>query len=289
MEGLVAERTAVLETALLNLHEVQDRLVQQEKIASLGQLTAGIAHEIKNPLNFVTNFAGLSADLSEELLSELRSRPEAKLSEVGHTIEDLHANARRIAEHGRRADSIVRSMMDHARGRPGHARPVDLNALVEEHIGYAYHGRRASNPAFDVTIERDYDPNAGRVAVVPQDFGRVVVNLLQNAFDAVLAGSTGDGHARPADAPKPVVRVSTRRLEEDAEVRVEDNGPGIPDHLRTRIFEPFFTTKPVGLGTGLGLSLSHEMVVQGHHGTLEVEAGASGGAAFVVTVPIEHH
>jgi signal transduction histidine kinase len=285
MEALVAERTSVLEGALLNLHEVQDRLVQQEKIASLGQLTAGIAHEIKNPLNFVNNFAGLSADLANELLAELRAHPDARLADVGASIEDLHANARRISEHGRRADSIVRSMMDHARGRPGHPRPVDLNELVEEHVGLAYHGRRANNPAFDVTIERDYGADVGRVAVVPQDFGRVVVNLLQNAFDAVL-GAGGDGLPAPAgSARRPSVRICTRRVDDGIELRVEDNGPGIPPALRTRIFEPFFTTKPVGLGTGLGLSLTHEIVVQGHHGTLDVEPGQDGGAAFIVTVP----
>ena len=285
MEALVAERTAVLESALLNLHEVQDRLVQQEKIASLGQLTAGIAHEIKNPLNFVNNFAGLSADIADELLAELRAHPDVRLSDVGSSIEDLRANARRISEHGRRADAIVRSMMDHARGRPGHPRPVEFNALVEEHVGLAFHGRRAANPTFDVAIERDYDPNVGRVAVVPQDLGRVVVNLLQNAFDAVL-GAGGDGQPAAVSAGRrPVVKVCTSRRDGVVELRVEDNGPGIPAALQTRIFEPFFTTKPVGLGTGLGLSLSHEIVVQGHHGTLDVEDAENGGAAFVVTLP----
>jgi len=285
MESLVAERTSVLESALMNLHEVQDRLVQQEKIASLGQLTAGIAHEIKNPLNFVNNFAGLSGDLADELLAELRAHPDARLASVSGVIEDLHANARRIREHGRRADSIVRSMLDHARGRPGERRAVDLNALVEEHVGLAYHGRRAINPGFDVTVERSYAPDAGSIAALPQDLGRVVVNLMQNAFDAVLAGG-GDGQSAPAGVRRPTVRVSTSRRDGLAEVRVEDNGPGIPPALRSRIFEPFFTTKPVGLGTGLGLSLSHEIVVQGHHGTLEVEPAESGGAAFVVTIPV---
>jgi signal transduction histidine kinase len=175
-------------------------------------------------------------------------------------------------------------MLDHARGRPGERRLVDLNALVEEHVGLAFHGRRAVNPTFDVQIERQYAPDAGRVSALPQDLGRVVVNLLQNAFDAVAAGG-GDGQVAAESERRPCVRVSTARLEGLVEIRVEDNGPGIPPALRSRIFEPFFTTKPVGLGTGLGLSLSHEIVVQGHHGTLDVEPTQGGGATFVVTLP----
>jgi signal transduction histidine kinase len=285
MEGLVAERTAILERALMNLQEAQDRLVQQEKLAGLGQLTAGIAHEIKNPLNFVNNFASLNAERADELIAALEANPAARLADVGDALADLRDNARRITEHGRRADAIVRSMMEHARGKPGDRRPVDLNRLVEEHVGFAFHGRRAKDPLFDVSIERDYDPAVGEVEVVPQDLGRVFLNLLHNAFDAV-APPTGDGQADGRlGARPPTVTVRTRRMPGAVEVRVEDEGPGIPEPLRHRIFEPFFTTKPVGLGTGLGLSLSHEIVVQGHGGTLELESAPGAGAAFVVTLP----
>ena len=283
MEALVAERTAILEHALRNLQEAQDRLVQQEKMASLGQLTAGIAHEIKNPLNFVNNFATLNAERVDELMAVAAANPAARLADVGEALEDLRANAHRINEHGRRADAIVRSMMEHARGKPSDRRPVDLNRLVEEHVGFAFHGRRAKDPLFEVAIERDYDPAVGEVEVVPQDLGRVLLNLLHNAFDA-LSTPSGDGRADDlADPPRVVVR--TRRRGAEVEIRVEDNGPGIPEPLRRRIFDPFFTTKPVGLGTGLGLSLSHEIVVQGHGGTLAAESGDGAGAAFVVTLP----
>ncbi|MDX1530011.1 MAG: ATP-binding protein [Rhodothermales bacterium] len=267
LERLVAERTADLEAA-------QAQLVQQEKLASLGALTAGIAHEIKNPLNFVVNFAGISRELADDLEGE------ADPAEQEALLADLKANAAKIEEHGRRADAIVRAMMEHARSGSGERRAVDLNALVREYVGLAYHGARARHPAFTVTLEQRFAEAVGRVEVVPQEIGRVLINLLDNAFDAVRQRAA-DGDA----AYVPTVQVSTRRTDDRVEVRVEDNGPGIPEDTAAKIFEPFFTTKPSGEGTGLGLSLSYDIVVQGHGGALEVESADGGGTVFTVGLP----
>ena len=267
-----------VEGALAELREAQDRLVQSEKLASLGALTAGIAHEIKNPLNFVNNFAQLSRELAEELIAELEAK--TPLEALRELLDDIRTNAERIETHGRRADEIVRAMMQHARTGEGRLEPTDLNALVEEHVALAVHGRRAQTPGFDVAVERAYADDAGRVEAVPQDLGRVVINLVGNALDAVAARAAAepDGYA-------PTVRVSTARTARGLEVRVEDNGVGVADDVRARLFEPFFTTKPAGAGTGLGLSMSHDIVEQGHGGTLRLEGGAGRGATFVVSLP----
>ena len=271
-------RTREVEGALAELRAAQDRLVQSEKLASLGALTAGIAHEIKNPLNFVNNFAALSRELAEELAAELEAgAPPDVLREL---LGDIQANSEKIEAHGRRADGIVRAMMQHARGGEGRRERVDLNALVEEHVALAVHGRRAQTAGFDVAVERDYADDAGEVEAVPQDLGRVLINLVGNAFDAVAARAA----AEPGPYA-PAVRVSTVRTAGGVEVRVEDNGIGIADDVRARVFEPFFTTKPAGAGTGLGLSMSHDIVEQGHGGTLRVEGGPGRGAAFVVALP----
>ncbi|HYE95876.1 MAG TPA: ATP-binding protein, partial [Rubricoccaceae bacterium] len=267
-----------VEETLAELKAAQQQLIQSEKLASLGQLTAGIAHEIKNPLNFVNNFAALSVDLADELIEELDAG--ASPDELKETLADLKANAEKIEAHGRRADSIVRAMMQHARGGKGQRESVNLNALVEEHVNLAYHGKRAQMPDFSVTLERDYDDAIGHVTVVPQEIGRVLINLVNNAFDAVH-----EKRATADDAYVPTVRVSTVRLRTGVEVRVEDNGTGIAEEAKARVFEPFFTTKPAGTGTGLGLSMSHDIVVQGHGGHLRVESAEGEGATFVVTLP----
>jgi signal transduction histidine kinase len=243
-------------------------------MASLGRLTAGIAHEIKNPLNFVNNFAGLS----QELVAELEAEADPAVRQA--LLADLKANAAKIEEHGRRADAIVRAMMDHARGGSGERRSVALNGLVEEYARHAYHALRARHPAFAVTLDLDLAEDAGEVEVVPQDIGRVLLNLLGNAFDAV--------RARAAEAEgtyAPAVRVVTRRTDEGVEVRVEDNGCGMPAEVQARAFEPFFTTKPTGTGTGLGLSMSYDVVTQGHGGTLTVESEPGVGSTFAMTLP----
>ena len=255
-------------------------------MASLGQLTAGIAHEIKNPLNFVNNFAVLSIELSEELSKELESNKEqtvaSVLDEVEELLVDLRFNAQKISEHGQRADSIVRGMLEHSRGHADERRPLEINGLVDEYVNLAYHGMRARQPDFNVTLERDYDEAVGTLEVVPQEMGRVLLNLLNNAFYAVYERRLAlDGTFEPR------VSVSTRALGDRLEIRVEDNGGGIPEAIRDRIFEPFFTTKPTGSGnTGLGLSLSYEIVTQGHGGTLSVESEEGEGATFVVSLPV---
>ncbi len=271
-------RTREVETALAELRATQQQLVQSEKLASLGALTAGIAHEIKNPLNFVNNFASLSRELAAELVDEIEAGADPDL--IAELVADLQSNAERIEQHGRRADSIVRGMMQHARGGQGQRETVDLNKLVDEHLNLAYHGRRAQTPDFNVTLERDYADNADGVEVVPQEVGRVLINLVTNAFDAVTARAAAE-----PDGFEPTVRIRTRRTARGVEVRVEDNGTGIAEDIQGRLFEPFFTTKPTGHGTGLGLSMSHDIVVLGHGGALRVESEPGDGATFIVALP----
>jgi signal transduction histidine kinase/ligand-binding sensor domain-containing protein len=279
LEAEVVARTTALRQSLDDLKQAQVQLVHAEKMASLGQLTAGIAHEIKNPLNFVTNFAGLSKELALELEEALDAGTDPE--EIKALLADLQLNARKIEEHGVRADTIVRSMMQHARGGEGQREGVDLNALVDEYVDLAWHGKRAQASGFNAAVEKELSEAVGRVEVVPQEIGRVLLNLVGNAFDAVQerAGQVNGQYA-------PTVTVATRRVGDRVEIRVADNGPGIPEGVRAKVFEPFFTTKPAGSGTGLGLSLSYEIVTQGHGGTLTVESEKGEGAAFVVRLPV---
>ena len=273
-----------LEASLRDLRETQDQLVQSEKLASLGQLTAGIAHEIKNPLNFVNNFADLSVELAEELKAELGESPDRPvgeaLADVGDLIDDLQENARRILEHGQRADRIVKSMLLHSRGGSSERGRVEINKFIDEYVNLAFHGARANDSDFQVEIVRAFGDDAGEVEVVPQEFGRVLINLLTNAFHAVhqRAEAEGDGYA-------PAVTVRTSRAGGEVAVEVEDNGTGIPPAVKARIFEPFFTTKPTGEGTGLGLSLAHDIVTQVHGGRMAVESVEGEGTTFRVVVP----
>ncbi len=266
-----------LHQTLTRLQTTQQQLVHAEKMASLGQLTAGIAHEIKNPLNFVNNFAEVNEELADELREAL-----ANGESVDDLLDDLKQNAQVIAQHGRRADGIVRAMMQHAGSGAGRRESTEINNLVREHIALAYHGKRAQVPELGVQIEQTLGDDVGTLEVVPQDIGRVLLNLLGNAFDAVheyAAGTNGQY--------VPTVTVSTRRVGDQVEIRVADNGPGIPAEIREKIFEPFFTTKPTGHGsTGLGLSLSYDIVAQGHGGTLTVESEEGEGATFIVTLPL---
>ncbi len=267
-----------------SLAVAQQQLLIKEKLASLGQLTAGIAHEIKNPLNFVNNFADLSAEMVDELEALIARHAEAMPPEDRlQTLElmaDLRMNARKIAEHGKRADGIVRGMLLHSRGAQGERQEVDLNAFVEENTTLAYHGIRAEKPELIVDISRQFDPEAGRVVAVPQDIGRVLINLLNNAFYAVHERSKQPGFAGP-----PRVCVETKRDEKGVSVSIADNGGGIPESLHHRIFEPFFTTKPTGEGTGLGLSLSYDIITQGHGGTLTLDTSVGEGTKFTVWLP----
>ena len=292
----VEEQNTQLAEQADRLEAQQKQLVQQEKMASLGQLTGGIAHELKNPLNFITNFAGLSVELIDELREEMEADPARPTGESleasGDLLDDIQTNAAKIREHGRRADGIIRSMLAHSRARPGPRRMAKLNTLLDEYVGLAYHGMRAEHQSFEVEIVRDYDEGVGEVAIVPEELGRVFLNLLDNAFAATRVRAGREGAAPEAsgggagEAYAPRVRVATRALADGrAEVRVEDNGAGIAPEHRDQIFQPFFTTKPTGEGTGLGLSLSYEIVVNGHDGELAVEEAPGGGAAFVVRLP----
>jgi signal transduction histidine kinase len=247
-------------------------------MASLGQLTAGIAHEIKNPLNFVNNFSDLSGELLDELLEALGPDAHSR-AEIDDLAATLKSNLQKIAEHGKRADGIVKNMLLHSRSGPVESRAVDLNAICEEALNLAYHGARANTPAFNITLETDFDPAAGIVEMFPQDFTRALLNLIGNGFYA--AGK----RAEQVAGFEPTLRLSTRDLGDRVEIRVRDNGTGIGAELRDKIFDPFFTTKPAGEGTGLGLSLTFDIVVKQHGGQLRVDSEVDGFAEFVVALP----
>jgi C4-dicarboxylate-specific signal transduction histidine kinase len=267
----VEEINSRLEQSIAELRATQAQLVEQEKLASLGSLTAGIAHEIKNPLNFVNNFAEVNAELADELAEALAVGDAGEATEI---LADLRDNAAQIAKHGRRADGIVRSMMQHARGGTSEPERVDINEFLDEYASLAWHGMRARDAGFQAEVLRDFAEDVGSIEVLPQELGRVVLNLLGNAFDAVKGQD-------PA-----AVTVATRRHDEAVEITVSDNGPGIPPEIRERIFEPFFTTKAAGEGTGLGLSLSYDIVTKGHGGSMTVGDALGGGACFVLTLPV---
>jgi len=263
----VQERTRELSQSLEELRTAQDRLIQTEKLASLGQLTAGIAHEIKNPLNFVNNFSALSAELTDELNDVLK---QAKLAdkmreEVDELTGLLKDNLQKVVQHGKRADSIVKNMLLHSREGSGDHRPTDINALLDESLNLAYHGARAEKPQFNVTLERNFDPNAGLIEVFPQEITRVFLNLISNGFYAVTKRKVDNGGGFD-----PVVSATTKDHGDHVEIRIRDNGTGIPDEVKEKMFNPFFTTKPAGEGTGLGLSMSHDIIVKQHGGTIEV-------------------
>jgi len=284
--GEEARRARVAaEVALEDLRKAQDRLVQTEKMASLGQLTAGIAHEIKNPLNFVNNFSDLSVDLLDELNQAVapdRITLGADLrAEIDDITETLKGNLQKIAQHGRRADSIVKNMLLHSRTGASEQRAADLNALAEEALNLAYHGARAEFPGFNVTLERDLDPGVGTVEVYPQEFTRVLLNLISNGFYA----SRKRADRKDTPGYEPTLRLATRNLGGTVEIRVRDNGTGIPPEMRARIFEPFFTTKPAGEGTGLGLSLSFDIVVKQHGGQLHVDSAPDCFTEFTIILP----
>jgi len=280
----LAQKNDSLEGALRRLHEAQQQLILQEKMASLGGLTAGIAHEIKNPLNFVNNFAELAADLSRELKEEFetqRDRLDAEtLRFIDDLLSDMELNLSKIAEHGKRADSIVQGMLLHSRGTPGERRPTDLNALLDEYVNLAYHGMRAQDSAFNISLEKSYDPAVGIINVAPQDLSRVFLNITNNACYATRERKRAAG-----DSYSPTLWVTTRRLDGRAEVRIRDNGVGIPRDIRDKVFNPFFTTKPAGQGTGLGLSMSYDIVIAGHGGELVVDSEEGSFTEFILRLP----
>ncbi|MBV8535973.1 MAG: HAMP domain-containing protein [Alphaproteobacteria bacterium] len=284
LEQKVEQRTAELSKSLQDLRTAQGRLVQTEKLASLGQLTAGIAHEIKNPLNFVNNFSSMSAELVAELLDKIRVvQLDAKTaSEVAELADMLRDNLAKVVQHGKRADSIVKNMLLHSRAGSGEHRPADINAIVEESLNLAYHGARAERHGFNIRLEKAFDPTAGEIDMFPQEITRVFLNLISNGFYATTKRkSEGNDGA----TYEPTLLAATKNLGDRVEIRIRDNGTGIPPEVKARMFDPFFTTKPAGEGTGLGLSISHDIVVKQHAGTIEVESKTGEYTEFKITLP----
>ncbi len=265
-----------IEKAYTELKATQAQLIQSEKMASLGELTAGIAHEIQNPLNFVNNFSEVNKELIAEMKEEIANK---NLDEVIAIANDIDNNEEKIIYHGKRADAIVKSMLLHSRGSSGQKEPTDMNQLADEYLRLSYHGLRAKDKSFNADFKLEADQNLPRVRVVPQDIGRVLINLINNAFYAVY-----DKSRQKVEGYKPMVTVTTKKLKDQIEISVSDNGGGIPDHIMDKIFQPFFTTKPTGQGTGLGLSLSYD-IIKAHGGTLQVNSVHNKGTSFIITLP----
>ncbi len=277
------QRTDDLTQSLNELRTAQDRLVQTEKLASLGQLTAGIAHEIKNPLNFVNNFSSLSVELIDELREELAKvkADDATRDAITDVAKTLKGNLEKIAQHGKRADAIVKNMLLHSREGSGEHRPVDVNALVEESLNLAYHGARAEKQGFNIALERSFDAAAGEVDLYPQEVTRVLLNIIANGF---YAAHKRKSQAGGADF-EPMLVASTRNLGDRVEIRIRDNGTGIPPEVKEKMFNPFFTTKPAGEGTGLGLSISHDIIVKQHAGAIAVDTQPGQFTEFTIVLP----
>ncbi len=267
----------VLEKTLTDLKSTQSQLIQSEKMASLGELTAGIAHEIQNPLNFVNNFSDVSTELVDEMNTEIDN---GNLSNAKEIANDLKQNLEKINHHGKRAGDIVKGMLQHSRNSSGQKEPTDINELADEYLRLSYHGLRAKDKSFNATMKTDFDESIGNINIIPQDIGRVVLNLINNAFYIVdeKKKQIGDGY-------EPTVSVSTKKHNDQVEISVKDNGNGIPQKILDKIFQPFFTTKPTGQGTGLGLSLSYD-IVKAHGGELKVETKEGEGSEFIIKIPI---
>jgi signal transduction histidine kinase len=279
----VEARTRELARSLEDLRAAQDRLIQTEKLASLGQLTAGIAHEIKNPLNFVNNFSAISADLIDELRQALAGirLDSGQRGQIDEIADMLRGNLDKVVQHGKRADSIIKNMLLHSRQGSGERRPIDINTLVEESLNLAYHGARAEKQDFNITLDRSFDPAAGQVELFPQEMTRVLLNLISNGFYA----TTKRKSEHPDGGYEPLLSAATKNLGDHIEIRIRDNGTGIAPDVRDKIFNPFFTTKPTGEGTGLGLSLSHDIVVKQHAGMIEVDTKPGEFTEFRIVLP----
>lgn len=296
LELKVSQRTKALEESLQNLRTTQKQLIQTEKMASLGELTAGIAHEIQNPLNFVNNFSDINTEIIEDLKAE-RSKPAGERNEQyeEEIINDLQSNSEKINHHGKRAGAIVRGMLEHSKISSGKREPTDINALCDEYLRLSYHGMKAKNPDFDVELRKDFDPSLssdetgkGKINIQPQDIGRVLQNLFNNAFYACAEQSRNAENDKKAESNEnyqPLVKVSTQKVGDAVLITVTDNGTGIPQKIVDKIFQPFFTTKPTGQGTGLGLSLSYD-IVKAHGGELKVESKEGSGSEFIVQLPL---
>jgi two-component system NtrC family sensor kinase len=277
-KSLLTEQRDELQSALANLNKTQTQLIQSEKMASLGELTAGIAHEIQNPLNFVNNFSEVNSELIDELQQEI---DKGAYAEVKIIAVDIKANQQKINMHGKRAESIVKGMLEHSRAGTGEKQLTNINMLADEFLKLSYHGLRAKDKSFNADLVTHFDKSLPKVNIAQQDIGRVLLNLFNNAFYAV------NQKQKTARAEyKPEVTVSTSTEKNNLIIKVKDNGNGIPDAIKDKIMQPFFTTKPTGEGTGLGLSLSYDIVVKGHGGTLDINSNEGEGSVFTVYLPI---
>jgi signal transduction histidine kinase len=274
LEDKIRQRTNELSKSIDDLKSTQTQLVQSEKMASLGELTAGIAHEIQNPLNFVNNFSEVSNELLDEMKDEIDKGNYTDAKEIAN---DVKQNLEKITHHGKRADAIVKGMLQHSRNSNGQKELTDINALCDEYLRLSYHGLRAKDKSFNATIKTDFDSSIEKINIIPQDIGRVVLNLLTNAFYVVH-----EKKQMNIAGYEPTVSISTKKINGKVEIKVADNGNGIPQKIVDKIFQPFFTTKPTGQGTGLGLSLSYDIITKGHKGELKVETKEGVGTEFII-------
>ena len=279
---LLSKQRNELQSTLADLKNTQKQLIHAEKMASLGELTAGIAHEIQNPLNFVNNFSEVNAELIAELKEEIEKGDKKEAMAIA---DDIAGNEEKISHHGKRADGIVKGMLQHSRASADKKEPTDINVLADEYLRLSYHGLRAKNKSFNADFKTDFDPELPKINVIPQDIGRVLLNLINNAFFAVNEKSIQN----PAGfKPQVIVSTSLSPLEggRGVKIQVQDNGPGIPEKIKEKIFQPFFTTKPTGEGTGLGLSMSYDIITKGHGGELKVESKEGEGCEFIILLPV---
>jgi len=277
----IEESNRTLTQTLNDLKAAQAQLIQSEKMASLGELTAGIAHEIQNPLNFVNNFSDVSTELVDEMNTEI---DKGNLEDAKQIAQDLKQNLEKINHHGKRAGDIVKGMLQHSRTSSGQKELTDINALADEYLRLAYHGLRAKDKTFNAATKTDYDESIGLINIIPQDIGRVILNLITNAFYAAPLPPEG-GFKDPDYIHNPTIWLSTKKVGDKVLISVRDNGPGIPQKILDKIFQPFFTTKPTGQGTGLGLSLSYD-IVKAHGGELKVETKEGEGSEFIIQLPV---
>lgn len=282
-EEKIKELSAQLQQSRQELKTMQGQLIQSEKMASLGELTAGIAHEIQNPLNFVNNFSEVSIELTNELKEEINKLqiPAEQKENIEAIANDLIQNQEKINFHGKRADSIVKSMLQHSHASANIKEPTDINLLTDEYLRLSYHGLRAKDKTFNATLQTDFDTAVSKINIIPQDIGRVLLNLFTNAFYSVMQKKK-----MQQQGYDPVVSVKTRKTNDGVEICVRDNGLGISKKVLDKIFEPFFTTKPTGQGTGLGLSLSYDIVTKGHNGKFDVHTEENEYAEFVIRLPV---